>query len=165
MLSDQALKLPARRMLRIKCTLVIAAFTLCSVPLALAGGSADPTGYWVTVDDDGKTKKSIVQISRHKGTLYGKVVKILNPKKKNARCTECSGKRKDKPVLGMVIMWGLKKDDAATWDDGTVLDPNNGKEYSCKLELSPNGKSLEVRGYLGISLFGRTQRWLRSGPP
>ena len=75
-------------------------------------------------------------------------------------CKECKDERKDKPVIGMAILWGLKKD-GDTWAGGEILDPKNGKIYRCKMTLSADGKSLNVRGFIGISLLGRTQIWLR----
>jgi uncharacterized protein (DUF2147 family) len=117
------------------------------------------TGRWKTVDDETGEAKSIVEIYESNGKIYGKVVEILNPAKKNAKCTKCEGSDKDKPVLGLVIIKGLTKDDDE-WTDGDILDPSKGKLYSCTIEMDGKDK-LEVRGYLGISLLGRSQTWTR----
>ncbi|MEF9942731.1 MAG: DUF2147 domain-containing protein, partial [Burkholderiaceae bacterium] len=75
-------------------------------------------------------------------------------------CDQCSGARKDQPVIGMTILWGLKNE-GDEWTGGEILDPKNGKTYKAKAKLVDGGKKLEVRGFLGISLFGRTQTWVR----
>lgn len=120
---------------------------------------AQVTGKWKTIDDETGEAKSIVEIYEKDGKIYGKVVEILNPAKKNATCKECKGADKDKPILGLVIIRGLEKD-GDEWTDGDILDPNKGKFYSCTIEMDGKDK-LEVRGYMGISLLGRTQVWHR----
>ena len=81
----------------------------------------------------------------------------------NPLCDACSGARRDKPILGMTIAWGLKPQGKA-WGGGRILDPENGKEYSVKFTPIAGGKKLEVRGFLGVALLGRTQTWLRESP-
>jgi uncharacterized protein (DUF2147 family) len=121
--------------------------------------SAQVTGKWKTIDDETGQAKSIVEIYEKDGKIYGKIVEILNPAKKEAKCTKCKGADKDKPILGLVIIKGLTKDDDE-WTDGDILDPNKGKLYSCTISLDGKDK-LKVRGYLGVSLLGRTQVWQR----
>ncbi len=119
-----------------------------------------PIGVWKTVDDETGKAKSHVQIYAQDGKLYGKVVKILNENKKGAVCSKCDDNRKGKPILGMVILEDLEKDGLTKWDDGEILDPNNGKIYDCYIELEEDD-ILKVRGYLGFSMLGRTQFWYR----
>ncbi len=121
--------------------------------------NAQVTGKWKTIDDETGEAKSIVEIYEKDGKIYGKVVEILNPAKKDAKCTKCSGADKNKPIQGLVIIKGLTKD-GDEYTDGDILDPNKGKLYSCTIELDGNDR-LDVRGYLGISLLGRTQTWHR----
>lgn len=118
-----------------------------------------PIGTWKTIDDETKQAKSYVEIFEKDGKLYGKVTKILTKGKEDAKCTDCSGAFKNKPILGMQILSGLKKD-GNEWTGGKILDPNKGKEYKAKMSLNGNDK-LDVRGYIGISLVGRTQTWHR----
>lgn len=118
-----------------------------------------PIGVWKTIDDETGKAKSHVEIYEKGGKLYGKVVKILTAGKENAKCTECKGALKDKPILGMEILKNLKKD-GKEWNGGTIIDPNSGKEYKSKMTLNGSNK-LDVRGYIGISLVGRTQTWER----
>ena len=133
--------------------------------LALAAMSAaaqnTPVGLWKTIDDDGKTEKSLVRIGESGGVLSGKIEKIFDPAKQDSKCDECRDERKDKPVLGMVILRGLKQDpdDKEIWSGGDVLDPDNGKTYRARLKPLDGGKQLQLRGYLGP--FYRTQVWQR----
>ena len=123
--------------------------------LALASLSAfaqnTPVGLWKTIDDDGKTEKSLVRINESGGVLTGKIEKIFDTSKQDATCDKCTDERKDKPVLGMTILRNLKQDaeDKDAWSGGEVLDPNNGKTYRAKLKPIDGGKALQMRGYLG----------------
>tara|TARA_R100001369_G_scaffold92496_1_gene137899 strand:- start:1808 stop:2236 length:429 start_codon:yes stop_codon:yes gene_type:complete len=126
---------------------------------ALTAVAQDVTGKWKTIDDETGEEKSIVEIYKDNGKVYGKVVEILNPAKKDATCVDCPGADKDKPILGLVIIKGLEKD-GDEYNDGKILDPNSGKVYKCYIELESQDK-LKVRGYIGFSLLGRTQYWHR----
>ena len=141
-------------------TLLAASTLMLASNLVAAAGS--PVGTWRSIDDKTKQERSIITITEENGELKGVVEKIFDqPGDDPAHlCKECKDERKDKPVIGMAILWGLKKD-GDTWGGGEILDPKNGKIYRCKMTLSPDGKSLNVRGFIGISLLGRTQTWLR----
>jgi len=130
---------------------------------ALAFAQNTPVGLWKTIDDDGKTEKSLVRISEQGGTLVGSIDKLLDPKAQaDAKCDKCSDDRKDKPVVGLQIIRGVKADGDGVWGGGEILDPNNGKTYKTRLKPVDGGKRLEVRGYIGAPLFGRTQIWVRA---
>jgi len=101
-----------------------------------------------------------VRIWERGGKLYGKIVKLLRVAD-DAVCDNCRGNKKNQPLLGMMIMWNLEKQDDEWYDDGRIMDPDNGKTYRCKIRVTSGGRKLDVRGYLGISLFGRTQTWNR----
>ena len=120
-------------------------------------------GHWITVDDN--THEPAAQISTwvEKGKLYGRIDKILKKDApQNPKCEKCSGYFKDKPVVGLTFIWGLTQDgDSGEWSGGSILDPENGSTYKCKMKPVGTDK-LEVRGYLGISLFGRSQTWNRA---
>lgn len=139
------------------------ALGLAGAPAAQAA-DATPVGTWKTIDDATGKAKSLVEISESGGQLHGKVVKLFNPSKPNPTCEKCEGERKDQPIMGMEILWGLKKDGDA-WSGGQILDPEKGKVYGAKLSLADGGQKLKVRGYLGISMLGRTQTWLREENP
>lgn len=112
-------------------------------------------GKWKTIDDETKQAKSIVEIYKKGDQYFGKVSQLLI-KPANPNCTECKDDRKGKPILGMEIIRGLKKD-GNEFTGGTITDPKSGKTYKCT--VTRNGDKLNVRGYVGISLMGRSQTW------
>lgn len=116
-------------------------------------------GKWKTIDDETGQEKSIVEVYEKNGKIYGKIIEVLDKDKKNKKCTACEGDDKNKPIEGMVIIKGLTKD-GAEYSGGKILDPSNGKLYKCYITLEGNSK-LKVRGYVGISLLGRTQYWIK----
>jgi uncharacterized protein (DUF2147 family) len=116
-------------------------------------------GKWKTIDDETGQEKSIIEIYEKDGKVYGKVLEILDVEHKKSVCSNCSGTDKNKPILGMTVIKGLSKD-GDEYNSGKILDPKNGKLYKCYITLE-NKDKLKVRGYIGISLFGRTQYWYR----
>jgi uncharacterized protein (DUF2147 family) len=116
-------------------------------------------GKWKTIDDETGKAKSIVEVYEKSGKIYGKVIEILEEEHKKKLCTSCSGQDKNKPILGMIVIKGLKKE-GNVYAGGKILDPKNGKLYKCFITLESSDK-LKVRGFIGISLFGRTQYWYR----
>ncbi len=116
-------------------------------------------GKWKTIDDETGKEKSVVEIYEKNGKVYGKIVELLEEKNKNAVCSAYSGANKNKPYLDLVIISDLKKE-GDEWSGGKILDPKTGKEYKCYISLE-NSNKLKVRGYIGISLVGRTQYWQR----
>ncbi|HEY3357327.1 MAG TPA: DUF2147 domain-containing protein [Polyangia bacterium] len=131
-------------------------------PRLVRAAPTSPVGNWTTIDDKTKQPKSIVTIYERGGKLYGKIIKLLAPDADpNAKCTKCSGAKKDQPMAGLVILEGLKPD-GDEWSGGTILDPASGKTYKCVIKVEAPGK-LKVRGYIGLSLMGRTQYWQSAG--
>ncbi|MCS7205301.1 MAG: DUF2147 domain-containing protein [Leptospiraceae bacterium] len=124
-----------------------------------SGFAQTPVGLWRNIDDETGKPKAEIEIFEENGVLYGRIVKLLNPSEPNPKCKKCPGEFKDKPIEGLRIMWGLKKT-GNEYTGGKILDPNNGNIYSCKMELVEPNK-LKVRGFLGVSLLGRTQYWYR----
>jgi uncharacterized protein (DUF2147 family) len=134
--------------------------------MALAA-SDSPVGKWKQVDDVSGKVTSIIAITESDGMLEGKVLQVMNMTPKQiARdgahpiCSKCEGERKNQPVEGMTIMWGVRKD-GDSWGDGHILDPSKGSIYKVKLTLADGGRKLNVRGFIGFSLLGRTQVWER----
>ncbi|MEO9890901.1 DUF2147 domain-containing protein [Aurantibacter sp.] len=115
-------------------------------------------GQWETFDDKTEEKKSVIEIYESNNLFFAKIVESY-VSEKNAVCETCTGKNKNKPIIDLIIIENLKKD-KDEFNGGTIMDPENGKTYKCYLELM-NTNKLKVRGYLGFSLFGRTQYWLR----
>ena len=131
---------------------------------AIVHAQATPAGLWKTIDDESKKEKSLIRITEAGGVFTGKLEKLLDPTAKpDAVCDLCSDERKDKPVVGMTLVKGVKQSDSdkGRWDGGEILDPNNGKTYKVRLTPGEGGKTLAVRGYIGAPLLGRTQTWVR----
>ena len=135
------------------------ALVLLMLPLA-AFAQNTPVGRWKTIDDETGKVKSIVEITQaSNGTVSGKVVEVLSSDRgPNPTCDKCSGANKDKPVKGMTILWGLKKDGEG-WAGGTVLDPAKGKTYKSKLKMIDGGKKLGMSGC--VAFICREQVWVR----
>ncbi len=112
-------------------------------------------GKWKTIDDETKQAKSIVEIYKKGDQYYGKISQLLI-KPASSTCTECKDDRKGKPILGLEIIRGLKKE-GDEFTGGTITDPKSGKTYKCTITKS--GDKLNVRGYVGVSMFGRSQTW------
>jgi uncharacterized protein (DUF2147 family) len=135
---------------------------ICAVTLRMTAAESDsPVGKWKTFDDKTGHAKSVVQITEENGELTGKVLEVLeSPDGPHPLCKSCEGQRKDQPVEGMTILWGAKKT-GASWEDGEILDPENGKIYHVILTVLHSGEKLEVRGYVGIPAISRRQIWQR----
>lgn len=131
---------------------------------AAAAQNLSPVGRWRTIDDKTGQAKSIVRIVDNRGEIQGQVESVFSPPavSLNPLCDKCSGDQKNKPIVGMLIMWGLKKD-GDEFSGGRVLDPDEGKVYKCYIKVVENGAKLQLRGYIGFSLLGRTQTWVREG--
>ena len=132
---------------------------LLFAPLSFAVDS--PVGLWKTIDDKTNKPRSLVRIVEENGEYKGIVEKGLREDDNPDRvCEKCDAPRKNQKIQGMTFMWGLKKD-GNEFKGGEILDPENGKIYRCKMKLIDSGKKLDVRGYIGIALIGRTQTWWR----
>jgi uncharacterized protein (DUF2147 family) len=117
------------------------------------------TGKWKTIDDETGEAKSIVEIYEYQGLYYGKIINLLSKDDQGKRCEKCTGKDHNQPIEGLVILKGLKKN-GDIFKGGQILDPKSGKTYKCEISFS-NSNELKVRGYIGISLIGRSQVWKR----
>ena len=126
--------------------------------MSFAVSAQSPVGVWKNLDDEDGKEKSHIEIYQQNGKLRGKVVKLL-PAATVTKCNSCKGDKKGKDLLGMDILWDMKET-GKVWDGGQILDPKNGKEYNCKIEFDGTEK-LKVRGYIGVSIFGRTQVWYK----
>ena len=142
----------------IKATLIA---SILAAPLAWAQ-DASPVGLWKTIDDSSGKPTALIRITENQGVLTGKIEKLFRTpdEDQNPKCVACTDARKDQPIVGMTIVSGLKKD-GDEYKGGEILDPKNGKVYKSKLTVREGGKKVEVRGYVGMPMFGRSQVWLR----
>jgi uncharacterized protein (DUF2147 family) len=126
---------------------------------------ASPVGLWKTIDDRTEEATGIIEITEKDGRLFGQIVEILDPKAKpDATCGRCTDERKNAPIVGLTIIRNVEASGATSgpWDGGDILDPNDGKVYRVRLKLADGGNRLEVPGYIGAPMFGRTQVWQRA---
>lgn len=128
-------------------------------PMLFADGSASPVGLWQAFNEQGKLT-GYVRITEQEGLLRGVAERGLPTDSEDKRCTACKDQRKNQRMRGMEILWNLHKE-GDEYLGGEILDPLSGNIYRAKLSLLENGAKLKVRGYVGLSLFGRTQIWLR----
>lgn len=139
------------------------ALVLAPQERARAEAPLSPEGLWKTLDDHTGEPRGLVRIYREGDAYFGRLEASLAPAEAEARCTACKDERKDQPVAGMMILRRLKAaSDGDGFDGGDILDPESGSVYRCILHVEENGKQLNVRGYIGLSLFGRSQTWLRA---
>jgi uncharacterized protein (DUF2147 family) len=120
-----------------------------------------PTGLWRTIDDKTHKPRGLIRIYEHDGALYGRIEASLDPAETKEFCDKCPGELRHKPMIGLVIMRGMKKHGNG-YSGGEILDPDTGWTYQCRMMLEENGWRLVVRGYIGLSIVGRSQVWLRA---
>jgi len=141
------------------------AILVAATTAARADDSAQPTaaGFWEALDDDGQPEGWFLFTDK-KGVYSARLVKGFKKEGDDTPpktiCTECPGKKKDAHIMGLTLFWGMRRD-GLNYSDGSVLDPRDGSVYHAKMWLDPDGQTLHVRGYLGISMFGKTQDWHR----
>jgi len=146
-------------MLKIAAYLTFSLFLLFSN--IVIAENLSPVGLWKTIDDKTGKPRSLIRINETNGEYSATIEKgLLATDTGEAICDKCSDERKNQKLLGMTIVKGLKKN-GPQYDGGEILDPDNGKTYRCKMKLDESGNSLEVRGFVGISLLGRSQIWNR----
>jgi uncharacterized protein (DUF2147 family) len=139
-----------------KALIIVAAILLPA--LSQANGYV---GQWHTVNEDTQKAESLVTIWEDGAQLKGKIERILDPESRDMQCEKCDGEKKDQKLEGLTFIWGMEKD-GNQYDDSKILDPTSGKIYSASMKLIEDGEKLEVRGYLGFALLGRTQVWLKA---
>ncbi len=140
----------------------VLAVTVSAAPsLARADELQTPAGLWRTFDDHTGKERGTVRIWDEQGVLFGVIVSSRDPADASKLCVSCRDDRANKPVIGLNIIRGLRKD-GAQWSGGEILDPETGTVYRCSMHLEDGGRALVVRGYVGISLLGRSQTWVRA---
>ncbi len=130
---------------------------------AASASELSPVGLWKTIDDNTGKPRGLVRIMEVNGEYQGKVEKIFTAPGEDPepKCEKCDGARHNQPVIGMTILWGLKKQ-GDEYEGGAILDPESGKIYRARMKLEGGeGEKLSVRGFIGFALLGRTQNWVR----
>jgi len=129
-------------------------------------GLSSPVGKWHTIDDKDGKPRGVIEIIERNGMLEGRIAGTLRAGEQPGMvCTKCPGERRGQKMLGLLILSGLKREGGgaeSAWSGGEILDPDSGKVYRVKVQLEDGGRTLSVRGYLGVALLGRTQRWQRA---
>ena len=146
----------------------VALITVAVLSLSAAAWAApaEPTavGLWEQVDEKSGKPESWFSIAEKDGVYVGTIVKMFpkpgDPAPEAWRCTKCEGAEQNAPVLGLALIKGMKRK-GLSYEDGTIMDPRDGTVYRALMNLSPDGKQLEVRGYLGFAMLGRSQNWNR----
>jgi uncharacterized protein (DUF2147 family) len=144
---------------------ILAIAVFAAVFSATSAAIADlmsPVGNWKTVDDATGKVNSKVVLWVEDGKLYGRIQELINPDPRDSdpRCRRCTGAFKNKSLVGLQILWDLRKN-GDQWSGGQIVDPDNGKVYKCSIMVTEGGRKLKVRGFIGFSLLGRTEYWLR----
>jgi uncharacterized protein (DUF2147 family) len=128
--------------------------------VSLAADPGSPLGEWKTFDDKTGQPRAVVRIYEQDGKLFGKIESSFTPGAEHRVCAVCSDERKDQPMIGLIIIRNMTRTDEG-YAGGDILDPESGSVYRCKLHVESAGAKLLVRGFIGISLLGRTQTWER----
>lgn len=144
-------------------TKLIQILCICFISLTHTAFAANtsPAGLWKSIDDNTGKPRSLIRISEANGEYSAVIEKgLLSTDTGEAVCDKCTDERKGQRIVGMTIVKGIKQK-GGHFEGGEILDPENGKIYRCKMKLDETGNKLEVRGFIGISLFGRSQIWTR----
>lgn len=139
-------------------------FPVCLRAEGASSAPDSPVGRWKTIDDKTGQAKAIVEIREANGELEGHIIQLFHPPVPHPECIKCTGALKNQPVLGMQILSGMRQA-GSEWTGGHILDPESGNVYRCTITLVDGGKALRLRGYIGLSIFGRTEKWLRLESP
>jgi uncharacterized protein (DUF2147 family) len=147
--------------MRFPATLVV---FLLVLPVCLPADATDtrlasPVGLWQPLDSHGKPE-GLIRIFETNGLYYGRIEPSSPSDDRNARCTRCTGDRHNQPIIGLLLLRHLRPENGK-YVGGDILDPDTGRIYGCSLRLTDGGREAVMRGFLGISLLGRSQTWRR----
>lgn len=140
------------------------AFLLLMATSSLAWGG-ELVGLWQEYNDDTGAVEAFIRIVKLPDNSYeGKIEKIISSTVATSTlvCTQCPGHLKNKPYLGLRILSGMRRQDSLNFEGGEILDPEDGKTYQCQIQLSEDGKSIRVTGYLEYRWIGHSETWLRA---
>jgi uncharacterized protein (DUF2147 family) len=149
---------------RLTAAVVLSSLAALHGGICAAADASSPIGEWKTFDDKTGQARAIVRIYEQDGKVFGKIERSFVPGAESRVCGVCTDDRKNQPMLGLVIIRNMTRTDDG-YAGGDILDPDNGSVYRCKLHVEDGGAKLLVRGFIGISLLGRTQTWERQAGP
>jgi len=154
-----SMQLNSDKMKKALATVAMAAAITCA---PVWGQNSTPMGLWKSIDDNTGKPTALIRITEIEGEFQGKIEKIFPEpgESANPKCEECEGDLKNQPVVGMIILKGMRRD-GTEYTGGRILDPDSGKIYRSTMKLSDDGNKLIIRGYVGIPMLGRSQVWLR----
>lgn len=152
-------------MLKFKNILIFFMMMLQINSLAFAKKNLSPEGYWTVMSEKTNIPRAIIQLIKRHGKIEGRIIRVYEQKSDHDYCVHCPPPFRNKPIIGLKFLWDLKSDGYLFWSGGRVLQPLSGKIYRFKMTMDEAGKQLEVRGYWGISIFGKTQIWVRRNKP
>ncbi|MGO9036642.1 MAG: DUF2147 domain-containing protein [Steroidobacteraceae bacterium] len=158
------MKTPVRSATLAVLAIAMSAMAALDTARAAAPGPSSPLGLWKTIDDKTGNARAIVRIYEQDGKLFGRIERSFTPGAENRVCEVCTDARKGQPIIGLVIIRNIQSKNGE-YAGGDILDPETGTVYRCKFHLDQNGTHLIVRGYIGISLLGRSQVWQRQNSP
>ncbi len=139
---------------------VLSFFPLPASARATAQAWSSPVGLWAPIDRATGKPLGLISIYETHGLYYGRIEPVSAHDSRTARCTACTGRRHDQPMIGLVLMRHLRYQNGR-YIGGDILDPRNGHVFGCELRLIDGGRKLVMRGYLGIPLFGHSEVWQR----
>ncbi len=145
-----------------KTALLVLALTLAAAPVRAQGAMDSAMGLWRTVDDKTGRERALVRIFEANGAFYGRIERLFDPAAAGRVCDKCEDDRKGKPLVGLDIVRGLRRDGEGSWGRGEILDPESGSVYRASARLAEGGRQLVVRGSVLGGLVGRSQTWLRA---
>jgi uncharacterized protein (DUF2147 family) len=133
-----------------------------NLPLCVTVWSGELSGLWQEYNDDTGNPEALIRIEKTPDNRYeGRIEKIFLPVPENTAllCTQCKGKLHNRPLLGLHILSGLQRKDKQSFEEGEILDPDDGNIYRCNIRLSDDGNTIEVTGYLSFNWIGHSEIW------
>jgi uncharacterized protein (DUF2147 family) len=132
-------------------------------PLRAAGDAdlASPAGWWQPIDEKTGRPLGLIRIYEERGLFFGRIEPSSPDDVASRRCSKCSDERRNQPIIGLVLIRNMQLRDNE-YVGGDILDPDTGRIYGCKFRLADGGRKLIMRGFIGLSLFGRSQTWQRA---
>jgi uncharacterized protein (DUF2147 family) len=142
----------------------ILSLTTSGVEAAAAIDLTSPAGWWQPIDDKTGKPLGLIRIYEQDGLFFGRVEPSSPDDDRSRRCSRCTDERRDQPVIGLLLIRNMRPQ-GDEYSGGDILDPDTGRVYGCKFRLTNGGRELIMRGFFGVSLFGRSQTWRRTEAP